>query len=524
MFAKVLKHGSEWNPQLVRELKGRLNSKTVGSVLFLSGIIQCLIVGIASRKTCLYKSDYSSGYCPDNQVVIEWQFMFNNLSFIIPLILWVGGVYLLSSDLVKEQRRGTLNFLRLSPRTSQNILIGKLLGVPVLLYLGLGLAIPLHLICAIAAGIPLGWVLGFYAVVLALGAFLYLGTLLNALFVAEVQYQSIISSALAGWLGYSLVSFILYYLSWKNSDFNEFAFKWFFSEDFGKNYNLAFAWLCFSFIGGIYWIWQGLNRYFKNPNGTLLSKAQSYGLTASFQIWILGMFYPWISPSAIEEELMPLMSIMSVLTLFMFLLIIPAISTWRPNLLDWARYAHENRRKRVHHRHSKWQDWMWGEKSPSVVAIAINFGIVAVIWIPWILLWHGSFEETLKAGLGLVMTLNLIWIYSAIAQSLSLIKSPKPVLLSMGMVIVALTLPLLVFVLFFKTVSVHTTLWMLFVFGSPWFALPEASTMAILVSLLGQFVAITALMLTLNYQIHQAGVSHSKLLFASHARPRFPKA
>ncbi|MCT7959049.1 hypothetical protein [Laspinema palackyanum] len=524
MLTQLLHNLGESNPQLVRELKGRLTRRSVGIVLFLSAISQCLIVGIHSQKNCLgWSEEIVGGYCQQYETVIQWEFAFNSLSFMLPLLLFAGGVYLLSSDLVKEKRRGTLNFLRLSPRTSQNILLGKLLGVPVLLYLGLGLAIPLHLSCAIAAGVPLGWLFGFYAVIAASATFLYTASLLNALFVAEVQYQAIVSSALAGWLGFSVVSFILYYLSWDDSNFNWFEFKWFFWTYQERNYHLVFSWLFISLLGGIYWIWQGLNRQFNNPNGTLLSKAQSYGLSASVQIWMLGLFYPWISPISIEENLMPMMLIVSILTGIMFLLIIPAISPQRPTLVEWARYAHKERRQGLKHPSSKWQDWIWGEKSPSVVAIAINLGMVAAIWIPWILLWQGSFEATLKAGVGLVMTLNLIWIYSAIAQSLYFLKFPKPGLLAMGMVMVTLSLPALVFALFFKTVSVNTTLWMLFVFGSPWVALTEASVMATVLSFLGQVAAIAALTLTLNHQIHRAGASHSTLLFAANQSNLAPK-
>ncbi|MCT7988858.1 hypothetical protein [Laspinema olomoucense] len=524
MLTQLLDNLGEGNPQIFRELKGRLNRRSVESILFLSAISQCVLVGISSQRNCLgWSEEIVGGYCQQYETVIQWQFAFHTLSVMLPLLLFAGGVYLLSSDLVKEQRRGTLNFLRLSPRTSQNILLGKLLGVPVLLYLGLGLAIPLHLSCAIAAGVPFGWVFGFYAVIAASATFLYMASLLNALFVAEVQYQAIVSSALAGWLASCFVSFILYSLNWKESQFNEFVFKWFFWEYQKPNYELVFGWLFLSLVVAIYWIWQGLNRQFKNPNGTLLSKTQSYGLTASFQIWMVGLFYPWISPMAIQEDLMPMMLMMSILTVIMFLLIIPAISPQGQTLLDWARYAHEKRGRGLKRPSSKWQDWIWGEKSPSVVAIAINLGIVAVIWIPWILFWQGSFEAILKAGLGLVMTLNLIWIYSAIAQSLYFIKFPKPGLLAMGMVMVTLSLPALAFTLFFNTVSVNTTLWMLFVFGSPWFALTEASVMAIFLSLLGQFAAIAALTLTLNHQIHRAGASHSKLLFAAHQSNLAPK-
>jgi hypothetical protein len=523
MSTRLLKNLGEGNPQFVRELKGRLNRRSVGIVLLLSAIGQFLIVGGSSQQNCIARSEEVGGYCQQYEMVIQWEFVCHSLSFILPFLLFAGGVYLLSSDLVKEQRRGTLNFLRLSPRTSQNILLGKLLGVPVLLYLGVGFAIPLHLMGAIAAGVPLGWVFGFYSAIAALGTFLYMASLLNTLFVAKGQYQPIVSSVLAGWLGYSFVSFVLYYFSWDDSQFKWLGFEWFFWEDLGKNYPLGFSWLLISLLVGSYWIWQGLNRQFKNPLGTLLSKAQSYGVVASLQVWILGFFYPVMNQAQIEETLMPMMFGISILTLGLFLLIIPAISPQRQTLLDWARYAHEERGQGGKRSYSKWLDWIGGEKSPSVVAIAINLGIVAALWMPAILLCEGGFSALVTTGLALLMTLNLIWIYGAIAQSLYLIKFPKPGLLAMGMVMVTLSLPPLGFGLFFQNVSTNTTLWMLFVFGSPWFALTEASAMATFLSLLGQLAAIATLTLTLNHQIHKAGASHSKLLFAAHSTQIAPK-
>ncbi|MBO0348753.1 ABC transporter permease, partial [Phormidium pseudopriestleyi FRX01] len=184
MFTQLLDYFAEGNPQLFRELKGRLNRHSLSMIGVLSALIQCVIVGIYSKQNCITWSEDVGGYCQDSQTVIQWESAFVSLTFMLPLLLLAGGVYLLSSDWMKEQRRGTLNFLRLSPRTSQNILLGKLLGVPVLLYIGIGFAIPLHLLCAIAGGIPLGWVFGFYAVLVALGTFLYTASLLNVLFVA----------------------------------------------------------------------------------------------------------------------------------------------------------------------------------------------------------------------------------------------------------------------------------------------------------------------------------------------------
>jgi ABC-type Na+ efflux pump permease subunit len=83
------------------------------------------------------------------------------LSVIGIFALIVIGTYLLISDLAHEERRGTLNFIRLSPQSPENILVGKLLGVPILLYLVAVLAVPLHLWAGLAAQISLMRILSF---------------------------------------------------------------------------------------------------------------------------------------------------------------------------------------------------------------------------------------------------------------------------------------------------------------------------------------------------------------------------
>lgn len=519
MFTALLDQLGEWNPQLFRELKGRVNERSIGIALCWSALIQCILVGVSSVEKCALMVD---GYCQEYHRVIQWQFLFMTLSFMLPLLLFAGGVYLLIRDLMKERRRGTLNFIRLSPRSSQNILLGKLLGVPVLLYGGVGLAIPLHWVCAIATGVPLGWVFGFYALIAAVTAGFYTISLLNAL-QEQISgpYPAMIGSGLAAWFGVRFVWFILFDFPWEQSPGYRNRLNWFFWRDLNLHYPLGFTLVFLAVMVANYWIWQALNRRFTLPNGPVLPKGKSYGLVASFHLWMLGFCYPFGDEIAQTETLMPMMFGISLLTGMMFLVMIPAISPQRQTLWDWARYAHEQRRPGLNRPYSRWQDWIWGENSPTGVAIAINLGIVAAIWIPWIFLSQGSFDAGLQAGLALLMTLNLIWIYSAIAQCFSWIQFPKPRLVLLAMLLVTLALPPLLFSLVFETVSVNTTLWMLFVFGSPWFALPEASIMATVLSFLGQVAAIATLTRTLNHQIHQAGASDSQLLFADHS-PQIP--
>jgi ABC-type transport system involved in multi-copper enzyme maturation permease subunit len=69
---------------------------------------------------------------------------------------------MLVTDIGNEAEKGTLNFLRLSPRSSANILIGKLLGVPILSYLTILLLLPLHLLSAVLSITPLSFLLSTY--------------------------------------------------------------------------------------------------------------------------------------------------------------------------------------------------------------------------------------------------------------------------------------------------------------------------------------------------------------------------
>lgn len=149
MVLKRLDRLGNWNPQLIRELKGRFKPRNLAIALTLSLVGQFLIA-----MTCLISS-------VDINWSLSWSDLFVRLSWFSTLALLGVGTYLLINDLAQEERRGTLNFLRLSPQSTQSILLGKLLGVPSLLYLGIILVVPLHLWSGLAAQIPLGLILSF---------------------------------------------------------------------------------------------------------------------------------------------------------------------------------------------------------------------------------------------------------------------------------------------------------------------------------------------------------------------------
>ncbi|MEC4850177.1 MAG: hypothetical protein SAJ12_04130, partial [Jaaginema sp. PMC 1079.18] len=239
MFDRILDTIGNWNPQLFRELKGRLKSRNISLAAGISAIIQGLIYLVFLTR---YPGEHDTfhRYCigqvpPDTDVYdpyklsnlqyclrdaagllrdgvfnskLWWLDLFTTLSFVSIFTLLVIGVYMLIADLSKEESRGTLGFIRLSPQSTRSLLIGKILGVPALLYIAIALTIPLHLGSAIAANLNLARVFGFYLVLGVSAFFFYSGALLYGLVSASLgNFQA--------WIGGGAVlGFLSFYSFW----------------------------------------------------------------------------------------------------------------------------------------------------------------------------------------------------------------------------------------------------------------------------------------------------------------------
>ncbi|WP_426549040.1 hypothetical protein [Dapis sp. BLCC M126] len=103
-----------------------------------------------------------------------------NLNWIFLAVMLIGGVYMLVEDIAEEKRLGTLNFIRLSPQSSQKILLGKLLGVPILIYLAVAISLPLYLWATISSGLSLSGFLRVSVVLITFCCFFYNLSLLVA--------------------------------------------------------------------------------------------------------------------------------------------------------------------------------------------------------------------------------------------------------------------------------------------------------------------------------------------------------
>ena len=126
MFMSWIDRLGDWNPQLLRELKGRLKVRNVLIAIGLSLFGQFLAIATVQRQIEQAGSEYSR-YCTGSerygefrcltdaagQIIInqplQWFQVFSIISITGFVILLTAGSYLLINDLYQEERRGTLN-------------------------------------------------------------------------------------------------------------------------------------------------------------------------------------------------------------------------------------------------------------------------------------------------------------------------------------------------------------------------------------------------------------------------------
>lgn len=463
----------DWNPQLLREIKGRLKPRDFLLSVAISLIGQFFLFRLlqshlpfASEETILGPNRYCTGDieyysragCITDalgNIGINWQLWWLDLFVALSLIgvfsLLIAGTYMLVSDLANEERRDTLNFLRLSPQSASSILIGKLLGVPILLYLVAVLAIPLHLWAGLAAQIPLGLILGFYGLLVASCIFFYSAALLFGLvsnwlggFQAGLasgavlflllrtanRYISYIKHTPSDWLSLFSPSLILPQLiaatGINSSRYYQLPaieeLQWFYLP-LGITTLGTIGLIVLNFALWTYWSWQALQRRFSNPGKTILSKGQSYLLVASFEVLIIG--FVATSPRYPDStELSHNFQQLLVYNLLLFLSLIVALTPQRQALQDWARYRREKSSNKQLWNSSLVRDLIWGEKSPAIVAIAVNLVIAALMLTLQIVVVLQPVDK-LPAFFNMVIGANLLLICAALAQLLMFMRTSK---------------------------------------------------------------------------------------------------
>jgi phosphoglycerol transferase MdoB-like AlkP superfamily enzyme len=176
------------------------------------------------------------------------------------------------------------------------------------------------------------------------------------------------------------------------------------------------------------------------------------------------------------------------------------------------------------------KDLMFGEKSPAIIAIAINLAITAIIWIPGIIIFSSKLFEwqdqssifktsaILAVAIAMIISANLILICAAIAQVMLLIKTRKPQLWASATVATVILLPMVIAVVSSVSPENNHFFWLFSPF--PAIALPFASITTILSTIIAQWGILAILSLQLTRQLRKIGESASKAMLTT--RPSLP--
>ncbi|MEH1934674.1 MAG: ABC transporter permease subunit [Nostoc sp.] len=539
MMLNLIDKIGDWNPQLFRELKGRLKFFNVAIAVATSLLLQLVVF-----------SSYHSREFPDDALWQEnWEHIFLTLSVIFIFTLLVVGSYLLINDLAKEETRGTLNFIRLSPQSETSILTGKLLGVPSLIYLSILLAVPLHLWAGISADIAFSYILSYYAILAASCIFFYSAALLLGLFSRSgSSFQPLL-----GFLGSSVVLLFLFITmvlasydsnSLNNSnacfrlfnpwDVTNYLFPNLFHLSNGsplKNWQFFYLPLGTSVVSVVgfhllnlglcsYGILQVVKRYFRNPQASIISKEQSYLLVAFCQLVMWGFTVQnGLNNERWDEGVGGNLVLVAVYNLVLILSLIVVLSPHRQDVQDWARYRHQG----VSSRKNLWRDLISAEKSPALVAIAINLIIVTIPWLVWVSLtsvfdandgqtWLSNDIDRFKVLLAIALSISLMMIYATIAQLILLLKTPKRSFWAIGTLGTAMFLPPMILQFLDISSSKYPTVWLFSTF--PWPAIEYAGATTIFMAFLAELSVLALLNFQLTKRVRLAGESATKALLA----------
>jgi hypothetical protein len=493
----------------------------------------------------------AQSFCPLDKIEWKawsrdhWEFVFISFTVIFVFTLLVGGTYLLINDLVKEEKLGTLNFIRLSPQSNRSILIGKMLGVPSLIYIFILTAIPLHIWAGHAANIPLSYILIYYLVILASCYLFYIGALflglcrgwfsnfipwigsgVIAIFLwwtmllvsSYLSYDSPLYHSCIHWLilmtpweiinylfpnilhGYSIYYHVnsreLYYELKHPLSQLDFLYL-----PIGKNLLSLVCLYITNCLICSHGIWQVVKRSFCQANITILSKRQSYFLMGFCQVSSIGLATSRETYYSEEGSLLITVFSQMLLNIAICLGLIFALSPNRQIIREWSRYNSQR-----HSYKSLFKDLIYGEKSPAILAIAIN---IIIAFIPGII-WNLFLPEIYQLNktqflLGLISFTILAMIYASIFQLVLLARGSKRYVLGLAILVFVVSLPIVISLILDDHIDhslmnkVSHTIWLFSPF--PWIGIKQVTMTSIYPVILAEFVVLVLLNFRLKRQL-----------------------
>ena len=496
----------DWNPQFFREVKGRFKPRNLMIVSLLSITAQVLYwfiyesslpiaIGSGGETYNRYctgtKPEYSySALCvlgENGHFLINWPQWWLDLYIVMGIVgiftLIVAGTYLIMNDLCQEEHKGTLNFLRLSPRKSLEILLGKMFGVPILLYVFILLAVPFHLWAGFQAKINFGLLIGFYLVSIAASTFFLSAVALSSFFIqwlggfqpwlgaaASLGLLSIlagmssipITNTAFDFLGLCSPFQVLAFMhskGLKNTLFESYVLeqlsRWqWFNLPIGQFAPFFILLVLASYGTAIYWLWEGLKRCFRNPHLPVWSKRQSYWITGCLQVLWIGFAVQnqaeWGQVEKWNNLLFGNLAILLGWNFLWFGVLIFTLAPQRQTLQDWSRY----------HRRPWLRELVWGEKSPSLGAIVLNLLLACAAMGLWAISVQATGIQHLQAFGSLLSFATLILIYACIVQQFLFLKTPLRNGLALAAVSLLVVVPYLILAFYQASPDDLSQLWL----------------------------------------------------------------
>jgi hypothetical protein len=357
------------NPQLWRELKERLILRNAIAAIAISLSFQVFTLAMDSSVRAF----------------------FTNGS-----IIWIGilaGIYLLIADINREFKQGTINFIQLTPISGKSLFLGKLFGVPCLIYLIALSLIPVDVFQNLTTGVNIGalllWYLTFAAIVLTLFS--------GAIFYALVGNRSAIIGVIVflvplsvAWPIWELVRLSVVVGASLN------AIKW-----YGVSLN-SIGSLSLMTIGVClflsYWIWIGIDRQYAQPKDSILEKRQIYGYNLTFCFWLLGFAIHSVRPAMPLDDL-----VMQYYIILIFMGLWIGISQiWITQPASFDRYRGsvdidnlpENDPVPLRNRVVKEAVEITNKQASEEVTLLLNCLVVTLIWFGYLLFYAFQLTES----------------------------------------------------------------------------------------------------------------------------------
>jgi hypothetical protein len=157
-------------------------------------------------------------------------------------------------------------------------------------------------------------------------------------------------------------------------------------------------------------------------------------------------------------------------------------------------------------------DLLWGEKSPALVAMAMNLAIASVILLPWIILWSEN-QFKIPALWALLLNMSFILVCATVAQLMLLIKAQKRAVWAATTVGGLIILPPIILGFLSMYPSYEPAVWLFSAF--PWASVEHAAGISVGFALIAESLTLVLLNLQLTRRLQKAGESATKALLSA---------